>query len=69
VKLLFWFSIFIIFYAYLLYPIWLFLRARLYPPLGIASRLTDLALAFVLPKTAATAIVAFFYFAAGKRQV
>jgi cellulose synthase/poly-beta-1,6-N-acetylglucosamine synthase-like glycosyltransferase len=31
VKLLFWFSIFIIFYAYLLYPIWLFLRARLYP--------------------------------------
>jgi biofilm PGA synthesis N-glycosyltransferase PgaC len=31
VKLLFWFSIFVIFYAYLLYPIWLFLRARLYP--------------------------------------
>ncbi|HVB56497.1 MAG TPA: glycosyltransferase family 2 protein [Candidatus Acidoferrales bacterium] len=30
-KLLFWFSIFLIFYAYLLYPIWLFLRARLYP--------------------------------------
>lgn len=30
-KLLFWFSIFIIFYAYLLYSIWLFLRARLYP--------------------------------------
>ena len=32
-KLLFWFSIFLIFYAYLLYPIWLFLRARLYPRL------------------------------------
>jgi len=31
VKLLFWCSIFIIFYAYLLYPVWLFLRARLYP--------------------------------------
>ena len=30
-KLLFWFSIFLIFYAYLLYPIWLFLRARLHP--------------------------------------
>ncbi len=30
-KLLFWFSIFLIFYTYLLYPIWLFLRARLYP--------------------------------------
>lgn len=30
-KLLFWFSIFLIFYAYLLYPFWLFLRARLYP--------------------------------------
>ncbi len=34
-KLLFWFSIFLIFYTYLLYPIWLFLRARLYPrPVG-----------------------------------
>lgn len=32
-KLVFWFSIFLIFYAYLLYPIWLFLRARLYPRL------------------------------------
>jgi biofilm PGA synthesis N-glycosyltransferase PgaC len=31
VKLLFWFSIFLIFYTYLLYPIWLFFRARLYP--------------------------------------
>jgi cellulose synthase/poly-beta-1,6-N-acetylglucosamine synthase-like glycosyltransferase len=31
VKLLFWFSMFLIFYAYLLYPIWLFLRARLRP--------------------------------------
>jgi len=31
VKLLFWFSIFLIFYAYSLYPFWLFLRARLYP--------------------------------------
>ena len=30
-KLVFWFSIFITFYAYLVYPIWLFLRARLYP--------------------------------------
>ena len=30
-KLLFWLSIVITFYAYLLYPIWLFLRARLYP--------------------------------------
>lgn len=36
-------------------------------PLGIASRLTDLALAFVLLNTAA--IVAFFYFAVGKKQV
>ena len=34
-KLLFWLSIFLAFYAYLLYPIWLFLRARLYPrPVG-----------------------------------
>ena len=32
-KLLFWFSIFLILYSYLLYPIWLFLRARLYPRL------------------------------------
>ena len=30
-KLLFWLSIFLIFYTYLLYPSWLFLRARLYP--------------------------------------
>ncbi|HEY2118826.1 MAG TPA: glycosyltransferase family 2 protein [Candidatus Acidoferrum sp.] len=30
-KLLFWFSIFLTFYAYVLYPGWLFLRARLYP--------------------------------------
>ena len=30
-KLLFWFSIFLIFYTYLLYPSWLFLRTRLYP--------------------------------------
>lgn len=30
-KLLFWFSVLLIFYAYLLYPIWLFLRARLHP--------------------------------------
>jgi biofilm PGA synthesis N-glycosyltransferase PgaC len=38
VKLLFWFSIFLIFYAYLLYPIWLFLRARLHPrPVGRKS--------------------------------
>ena len=36
-------------------------------PLGIASRLTDLALAFVLLNTAA--IVAFFYFAVGKKRV
>jgi len=36
-------------------------------PLGIVSRLTHLALAFVLLNTAA--IVAFFYFAAGKKQV
>ena len=36
-------------------------------PLGMASRLTDLALAFVLLNTAA--IVAFFYFATGKKQV
>jgi biofilm PGA synthesis N-glycosyltransferase PgaC len=36
-------------------------------PLGIASRLTDLALAFVLLNTAA--IVAFFYFAVGKKQM
>jgi cellulose synthase/poly-beta-1,6-N-acetylglucosamine synthase-like glycosyltransferase len=34
-KLLFWLSIFLAFYAYLLYPSWLFLRARLYPrPVG-----------------------------------
>ena len=32
-KLLFWISIFLILYSYLLYPIWLFLRARLYPRL------------------------------------
>jgi biofilm PGA synthesis N-glycosyltransferase PgaC len=31
VKLVFWLSIFLIFYAYLLYPSWLYLRARLYP--------------------------------------
>lgn len=36
-------------------------------PLGVVSRLTDLALAFVLLNTAA--IVAFFYFAMGKKQV
>jgi biofilm PGA synthesis N-glycosyltransferase PgaC len=36
-------------------------------PLGAASRLTDLALAFVLLNTAA--IVAFFYFAVGKKRV
>ena len=36
-------------------------------PLGVVSRLTDLALAFVLLNTAA--IVAFFYFAVGKKQV
>ena len=36
-------------------------------PLGIVSRLTDLALAFVLLNTAA--IVAFFYFAVGKKRV
>ena len=29
--MLFWFSIFLIFYTYLLYPIWLFLRVRLRP--------------------------------------
>jgi cellulose synthase/poly-beta-1,6-N-acetylglucosamine synthase-like glycosyltransferase len=40
-----------------------FMRARL----GVASRLTDLALAFVLLNTAA--IVAFFYFAVGKKRV
>jgi poly-beta-1,6-N-acetyl-D-glucosamine synthase len=35
VKLLFWFSIFLILYAYLLYPGWLYLRTRLYPrPVG-----------------------------------
>jgi poly-beta-1,6-N-acetyl-D-glucosamine synthase len=31
VKLVFWLSLFLIFYAYLLYPSWLYLRARLYP--------------------------------------
>jgi poly-beta-1,6-N-acetyl-D-glucosamine synthase len=31
VKLLFWLSILLIFYTYLLYPGWLFLRSRLYP--------------------------------------
>jgi len=31
VKLVFWFSLFVIFYTYLLYPAWLFLRARLKP--------------------------------------
>jgi poly-beta-1,6-N-acetyl-D-glucosamine synthase len=31
VKLVFWLSIFLICYAYLLYPSWLYLRARLYP--------------------------------------
>jgi biofilm PGA synthesis N-glycosyltransferase PgaC len=31
VKLLFWLSILLIFYTYLLYPAWLFLRSRLYP--------------------------------------
>jgi poly-beta-1,6-N-acetyl-D-glucosamine synthase len=31
VKLLFWFSVLFVFYTYLLYPMWLFLRARLYP--------------------------------------
>jgi biofilm PGA synthesis N-glycosyltransferase PgaC len=31
VKLLFWFSVFLVFYAYALYPIWLFFRARLRP--------------------------------------
>jgi biofilm PGA synthesis N-glycosyltransferase PgaC len=31
VKLVFWLLIFIVFYTYLLYPSWLFLRARLYP--------------------------------------
>jgi hypothetical protein len=36
-------------------------------PLGVVSRLTDLALAFVLLNTAA--IVAFFYFAIGKKEV
>jgi poly-beta-1,6-N-acetyl-D-glucosamine synthase len=36
-------------------------------PLGIVSRLTDLALEFVLLNTAA--IVAFFYFAVGKKRV
>ena len=36
-------------------------------PLRIASRLADLALTFVLLNTAA--IVAFFYFAIGKKQV
>jgi cellulose synthase/poly-beta-1,6-N-acetylglucosamine synthase-like glycosyltransferase len=36
-------------------------------PLGIASRLTDLALAFVLLNMAA--IVAFFYFAVGRKRV
>jgi poly-beta-1,6-N-acetyl-D-glucosamine synthase len=41
--------------------------ALLRVPLGAASRLTDLALAFVLLNTAA--IVAFFYFAIGKKQV
>ena len=30
-KVVFWFSIFLIFYTYLLYPSWLFLRAQLYP--------------------------------------
>ena len=29
--MVFWFSIFLIFYTYLLYPSWLFLRAQLYP--------------------------------------
>jgi cellulose synthase/poly-beta-1,6-N-acetylglucosamine synthase-like glycosyltransferase len=37
------------------------------PPLGVTSRLTDLALAFLLLNTAA--IVAFFYFAVGKKRV
>jgi poly-beta-1,6-N-acetyl-D-glucosamine synthase len=41
--------------------------ASLRVPLGVASRLTDLALAFVLLNTAA--IVAFFYFAVGKKRV
>jgi biofilm PGA synthesis N-glycosyltransferase PgaC len=36
-------------------------------PLGFVSRITDLALAFVLLNTAA--IVAFFYFSVGKKQV
>ena len=36
-------------------------------PLGAVSRVTDLALAFVLLNTAA--VVAFFYFAVGKKQV
>ena len=36
-------------------------------PRGVTSRLTDLALAFLLLNTAA--IVAFFYFAVGKKQV
>jgi cellulose synthase/poly-beta-1,6-N-acetylglucosamine synthase-like glycosyltransferase len=31
VKILFWFSVLIVVYAYLLYPVWLFLRTRLYP--------------------------------------
>jgi biofilm PGA synthesis N-glycosyltransferase PgaC len=31
VKPLFWFSTLLMFYAYFLYPIWLFLRTRLYP--------------------------------------
>ena len=30
-KLLFWFSLFLVIYAYLIYPSWLFLRVRLYP--------------------------------------
>ncbi len=30
-KLLFWFSVFLVLYAYLLYPIWLFLRTRIRP--------------------------------------
>jgi len=36
-------------------------------PLGVVSRVTDLALAFVLLNTAA--MVAFFYFSVGRKQV
>jgi len=43
------------------------LLASVRAPVGVASRLTDLALAFVLLNTAA--IVAFFYFAVGKKRV